>query len=193
MVSLLVERSTQSPRPWLTSPWLRLGIPLLLQMGILVTIPAPKAYTLATGTPILLQTVPVDPYDLLRGRYVTLDYRIAQPETLQKLSGWSSELYDQPYIYVTLTPGSQASDAWIPMAVSAQKPLSLAANQQVIRGQWLYGRLDFGLGQYFMPEDIGDPLEADLRRFPDEARAEVKVDRHGGSALVNVWVQDRRY
>ncbi|MEN9205221.1 MAG: GDYXXLXY domain-containing protein [Thermostichales cyanobacterium BF4_bins_65] len=181
-------------QPRLSRPsWWAIGIPLLVQVGIVVAIPAQKAYTLATGTTVFLQTVPVDPYDLLRGRYVTLDYQLARWETLEALPGWSPQLLDRPTVFITLKPGATPEAAWIPVAIAAEYPAVVEPGQQVIRGRWQGSRLDLGLGEYFIPEAIGDDLEADLRQHPELARAEVKVDAQGRSALVRVWVADRSY
>jgi uncharacterized membrane-anchored protein len=190
----MVQVQSLPQRVLVKSPWLSIGLPLLFQGMIVFSIPAQKAYTLTTGTTVFLQTVPVDPYDLLRGRYVTLDYAAAQSETLEKLPGWSSELQEKPVVYLTLKPGEGMRDPWIPVGIHSQFPETIPPGYQVIQGRWRrWGGLDFGLSQYFIPEGIGDGLEADLRHHPQAARAEVKVDAQGKSALVQLWVEDRSY
>jgi uncharacterized membrane-anchored protein len=82
--------AVQSPQP---SPdrlsIRRLAVPLLLQSLLICSIPFQSIYALATGTTVILKTMPVDPYDLLRGYYQTLSYDISSFSTLNKLPGWA--------------------------------------------------------------------------------------------------------
>jgi len=190
----MVQVQSPPERAVIKPSWLVIAMPLLFQGMIVLAIPSQKAYTLATGTTIFLETVPVDPYDLLRGRYVTLDYAVAQWESLETLPGWSPSLSAQGAVYLTLKPGATEQDPWISTAISGEFPKTVPPGHQVIQGRWRGWRgLDFGLSQYFIPEAIGDGLEADLRANPTAGRAEVKVDPQGRSALVQLWVQDRNY
>ncbi len=190
----MVQVQSPPQRVFVKSPWLSIAIPLLFQGMIVFSIPAQKAYTLTTGTTVFLQTVPVDPYDLLRGRYVTLDYAAAQQETLETVPGWAPELQEKPVVYVILKPGEALRDPWIPVGIQGQFPQTIPPGHQVIQGRWRrWGGLDFGLSQYFIPEGSGAGLEADLSDHPQAARAEVKVDAQGRSALVQLWVEDRNY
>ena len=45
-------------------PILRLIVPLLIQAGFILEIPAQPVYTYLTGRTVILQTVPVDPYNI---------------------------------------------------------------------------------------------------------------------------------
>ncbi|MEN9261903.1 MAG: GDYXXLXY domain-containing protein [Thermostichus sp. HHBFW_bins_43] len=178
-------------------PGWRFWLPLLLQLGIVVLIPARQALTLATGTTIYLQTAPVDPYDLLRGRYVTLAYALDRRSALEELPGWSPELLSTPGIlYLRLAPPEPEEDPtqpWRAVGVSRDRPKDLTPEEKVLQG-WFNGwRLEFGIEEFFIPEAIGDALEEDIRRHPEATRAEVKVDPWGKAALVGLWVEGRRY
>ena len=69
-------------------PAWRLWVPLLLQIGLIAAVPATAVYTFMTGKTVVLQTAPVDPYDLLRGYYQVLSYDISDRTNLEKLPGW---------------------------------------------------------------------------------------------------------
>lgn len=195
-----MEASHLKPQrtPQSSTPTWRFLLPLAFQLAIVLIIPFQKAVTLNTGTTVYLRTVPVDPYDVLRGRYVTLNYEIAQRSTLEHLPGWS-ELFGQPGedLFITLEAPPEsgvASRPWQAVAVSATYPTPLDPHQQVIKGRWAtWNRLDLGLGAYYIPEEIGDDLENDIRQHRQDTRIEAKVDARGNAALVKVWVEDRHY
>ena len=68
----------------------RFWIPLILQTALIAAVPAQAVYTHLTGRTVVLKTVPVDPYDLLRGYSQTLAYDISQPNNLKSLPGWKT-------------------------------------------------------------------------------------------------------
>ncbi len=175
----------------------RFWIPLVIQVTIVLMVPIPKALTRVTGQTVYLQTVPVDPYDVLRGRYVTLNYQISRPPALRDLPGWTDELKTQPEFYLILESppsGADPTEPWDPVAIRTEYPDRLETDQWVIRGRLIDGwNVDYGLSEYYIPEMIGDDLESDIRLYPEETRAEVKVDSTGYAALVHLWVEDRRY
>ena len=157
-----------------------------------------KAITLNTGTTVYLQTVPIDPYDVLRGRYVTLNYEISQVATLETLPGWSEDWTGvKRVLYITIeAPDSPTSPTmpWQAVAVNEAYPEMVQKNQRVLKARWQgWGNLDLDLGAYYIPETIGDELEADIREHQELTRAEVKVDGKGQTALVQLWVEDRSY
>ena len=177
-------------------PLWRFLLPLAVQVAIVLSIPAQKVMTITNGTTVYLQTAPVDPYDVLRGRYVTLNYEIAQRSHLESVLGWSEDLNrHNGDLYVVVAPpnSGQARDPWEATLVSPVYPTELQPGEQVIKGRWRGWRLDLGLGAYYIPEDIGDALEDDIWDNPEGTRAEVKVDKRGKTALIGLWVEDRNY
>ena len=58
--------------------WTKIALLVLVQIGALVAMIANKQWTLNTGTPVLLQTAPVDPRSLFMGDYARLAYSISQ-------------------------------------------------------------------------------------------------------------------
>lgn len=198
---------TRSPQTNQSKSVWRFGIILALQLAIALAVPLPKAIVQATGTTIALRTVPVDPYDILRGRYVTLDYA-AERMVRSGLPGWD-DVASAPYarsrpIYLTLEPDPEPPpslliEVWHPVAVSLEPPRDLARGQKLIKAHYRQaGRrfqrgVDLGLSQYFIPEERGDALEKDMNANRDATAAEIKVDRRGNSVLVKLWVEDRSY
>lgn len=179
--------STQSPfqvRVW------RFGLPLLFQVLLILLIPAQAAYTYFAGSSVILQTVPVDPYSLLQGYYVTLRYEISQGATLEQLPGWSTiqdtRLYQDPALlagadsfYVILeeprmetdsnnsdeatSQKAQSPPAWIPVRVVGDRPESLPSNQVALKGRYGQSGIVYGLEQYFIPEDQRDEINERIR------------------------------
>ncbi|MDX2271354.1 MAG: GDYXXLXY domain-containing protein [Cyanobacteriota bacterium] len=179
-------------------PWWRLAVPLGIQLLIVLGIPTQNALILATGTTVFLQSAPVDPYDLLRGRYVILNYEVGEMERLKTLPGWQSRYEQGGSLYLTLEADPQSSltpPTWKAVAVSDQYPDVVSSDQVILKGVGdPYGwRVDFGLGAYYIPEAVGDQLEEDMRDYPQATRMEVKVDGGGNAALVSIWVEDRTY
>ncbi|MBD0267346.1 MAG: GDYXXLXY domain-containing protein [Cyanobacteria bacterium Co-bin8] len=185
-------------------PAWRFWTPLLIQMALLVSVPAQSAYTYATGETVVLQTAPVDPYDFLRGYYQTLSYDVSDPSILRVLPG-GAEVFatESPgSFYVVLqqpetSPGPRPTP-WQPVSVSPERPDNLGPNQVALRGettQW--GQIRYGLESYYMPEDrreelnrtIGEVQQQDIEAFV----AEVKVDRRGNAVPVSLWVREQNY
>lgn len=194
-------------------PLWRFGLPLLLQVGIILAVPAQAMLTYFTGRTAVLQTAPVDPYDLLRGYSQTLNYDISDVSNLDNLPGWddlpfveSSE--DRPQfgsvIYVVLAE-QQSSDeakipnAWTPVRVSPTVPKDLKANQVVLRGIVNYSWVNYGLERYYMPEDQRDRINSEIqaiqRQFGEEPPfvVEVRVRDNGHALPISLWVGDRNY
>ena len=170
----------ESPRP--ISIW-RFWVPLLFQTALILAVPAQAVYTQLTGKTVILQTIPVDPYELLRGYSQTLRYDISIQDNLRKLPGWQ-ELPKNPangkeltfikpgtYVYVILqepnapktSASTQLPKAWKPIAVSRFSPSQLPANQVALKGLAKHGFVEYGLETYYIPEDQRDQINADLR------------------------------
>ena len=141
----------------------RLLIPLLLQTGIILAAPARNIYIEFTGKTVTLETAPVNPDDILRGNYVALDYNISHIETLKKLPGWNQLIKQYPgrdrqyfpiaqdtSLYVIMQ--GESTQAWKPMRITSELPLTLPENQVALRGQYRYGSIIYGLEKYNIPE-----------------------------------------
>lgn len=176
-------------------------IPLALQLGLILMAPARAIYTHTTGEAVLLQTAPVDPYDLLRGYYVILNYQISATDTLEALPGWSdleaAEQQQNRPVYVILAPPQEPGrQPWSPVAVSRDRP-QLDSDQVALRGTYQWGRVVYGLERYYIPEDqrleINERISEQQRREPEGYLVEVKVDSTGQSVPVSLWVGEKNY
>lgn len=201
--------TTESPR---TLPLWRLWVPLLLQSALILAIPAQAVYTHFTGKTVVLQTAPVDPYDFLRGYYVTLNYEISGYDTLKKLPGWKELEKDPNSNRQTVRPGTrfyivlespkpvagQPPQPWKPVRVSRDRPADLSENQIALQGTASYGNVQYGLETYYIPEDQRveinqDINQAQISRNTQPIVVEVKVDTQGRAIPLSFWVSDRNY
>ncbi|PSB55934.1 membrane-anchored protein [Chamaesiphon polymorphus CCALA 037] len=188
-------------------PFGRLAVPLFIQSLLIASIAAQSIYALATGTTVVLKTMPVDPYDLLRGYYQILSYDISSFNNLKKLPGWenlkrqkgSANLDRNQQVYVTLlktAPNATTPQAWKPVAIDANLPPNLSADKIAIRGVSDGSNIIYGLETYYMPEDRKDGVNTDISSTRSGNRnllVEVKVDNRGLATPVSLWVGDKQY
>lgn len=163
-----------------------LALAIAFQFLVLAWMVGGREYLLATGQTVWLRTAPVDPQDLFRGDYVTLEYEIATvPESLW--SAEASKAYERNDIelpvYVTLkTEGNGVARA---VALDVKRPAS---------GLFIKGRMNpsrriaYGIDAYFVEQGQGKVFEA---RQPEGVRPgltlaremEVAVGGQGTAAL----------
>ena len=160
---------------------------IVLQLAILAGIPAKKVYTRATGREVALKVVPIDPYDILKGYYVTLGYEISRPSAL--LDG--TKLEPGAVIYAVVE--KQEDGLWTPVALEQELPQDLPNDRVALRGKWNGFRFDYGIEQFSIPESKRDVIANDLNKNLNEARVDVKVDANGNAALLRLKIQDRVY
>jgi uncharacterized membrane-anchored protein len=195
-------------------PGWRFWLPLAAQVALILAVPAQAVYTQIVGRTAILQTAPVDPYDLLRGYYVTLSYDISRRETLQNLPG--GEILVTPDLsastpslfqtgmpfYVVLesaaTAASPIPQPWRPVRVSGDRPTDLPANQIALQGNYRRGIISYGLEAYYIPEDQRIEINEQISQSQQSDAAqpfvvEVKVDAQGQAVPISLWVGDRNY
>jgi len=201
--------SQQQPQSLQRLSATRLWFPLLLQTALILAIPAQTLYTQITGKTIFLQTLPVDPYDFLRGYSQTLSYDISRVENLGQLPGWKElsrqQTPDAKYLkagtrfYVILAAPtsieSQPAKAWKPVRVTSDLPAALPANQVAIQGKFTGSGIVYGLETYYMPESQSQEVNTDLNRWERNRQqrsvvVEVKVDAQGRAVPISLWVSD---
>ena len=199
-------------------PAWRFWLPLALQILFILIIPTQAAYTLLLGKTAILQTVPVDPYDFLRGYSQTLRYEISRPQELRSLPGWSDLVENQekqqkrgnvliqvPFYVILEAPktridGDQRPPPWQPTAVSQARPTNLPQNQVAIRGRMSgYRWVDYGLESYYFPEAQREEINQSIRQLQTDAEGNrafvvaVKVDGNGNAIPISLWLGDRQY
>jgi uncharacterized membrane-anchored protein len=140
---------------------------------------------LAGGQVVLLETRPVDPRDLLRGDYVTLNYKISDV-TLSPPPAPSDEVpsYRVPpgtTIYVALEQRGQFHE----VVLASTNRITPAAGQVVLKGRcqswWNHSagskvHVAYGLERYYVREGTGNPrgkltVQAAV---PDSGQARIK-------------------
>jgi uncharacterized membrane-anchored protein len=160
---------------------------LLVQIIILVGMPARQAHTLRTGRSVLLQVEPVDPYSILSGYYVRLGFSINRAAAFPNISG-----VDQSgTCYAVLERGEDG--VWKPLSLERELPQNLPENRIAICGRIRYSNINYGIEEFYFPESKRSMIEADLRDHMEKARVEIKVDSKGNAALRQLRIEDRVY
>ncbi|NUO81659.1 GDYXXLXY domain-containing protein [candidate division KSB1 bacterium] len=196
----------------------QLVLVVLLQTLVLLAMIAKKQWTLATGTPVVLATAPIDPRSLFRGDYVQLNYKISTLRLDSVAGDRNFKKHEQ--VFVLLQPGE--TDAK-PISVHRQRP-SHTAQQVVLKGEvewvvedaWLTASVPdslpseawldtlqqkhegkivtqinvrYGIENYFVPEGQGRVLE---QPNEDETIAmRVAIDRFGNAGIQAVLVNGK--
>jgi len=163
------------------------------QFLILAAAPAQKIYTRATGRSVTLKMRPVDPYNVLSGYYITLNYEIANPGSFANST--------DAYIYGHVPFGERvyailerrADGVWRPVSLSKSYPADLPENRIAIGGRYTYSSIEYGIEEFFIPEDKRSEIEEGLRKYHDQARVEIKVDSKGDAALLRLLIGDHVY
>jgi uncharacterized membrane-anchored protein len=165
---------------------LRLGVVVTLQTLALVAMVAMKQWTLATGTPVLLETEPIDPRSLFRGDYVRLAYAISDLDHARFPGLEDFERHDE--IYVLLRA---AEPYWEPVSIHHLRP-EVPAQHVGIKGKVGYSSsrqetsVRYGIENYFVPEGEGRALERPAEG--EEVSLLVAVDRAGNAGIKAVLV-----
>lgn len=135
-----------------------LHLVLLLQSCFLLGATALNEFRREHGTAVLLETVPVDPRDLLRGDYITLRYKISDLE-LQKLDQPLSAFKPGSSVYVLLEKEGEFYSA----RAASLSPVTASPGQVLIKGtcvaNWDATRLHvlYGIERYYVAEGKGNP------------------------------------
>lgn len=127
-------------------------IGLLLELAAIFGLFAPYEMIRATGTPITLKTVPVDPRSILRGDYVILDYEAGAGLPVVDTYGKA--------VYIIL---KKKGDIYERVRIADEKP-SLKEGQVCLAGRREYNRAVFpDIAQYFVEEGTGREIEEATR------------------------------
>jgi uncharacterized membrane-anchored protein len=176
----------------------RIGIVVLIQTLVLCGMVGMRQWTLATGTPVVLETQPVDPRSLFSGDYVRLGYTVSALR-LDGLAG-DKDFKRNDTVFVTLVPDGAF---WKPVSVHRNRP-DAPAGQVVLKGRVQYVaesiwdreankmvdarhvQVTYGIEDYFVQEGTGRALE----RPPADEKVsiQVAVDRFGNAGIKAVLV-----
>lgn len=158
----------------------KLVIIVFLQVIFLFSMIGFKNFTMYTGTPVLLKTSPVDPWDMFRGEYVSLNYEISRLES-SKIKDYiaKKESAGSKPAYVVL---EKKGKYWNAVSICQSKP-ELSNGQVYIKGTVMYydGKaynLTYGIESYYVPE--GEGMKLDRQASLDML---VRVDRFGNAVI----------
>ncbi len=159
-----------------------LGIGIVFQLCVLVGMIVFKAAPLVTGETVLLRVVPVDPRDLFRGDYVTLQYDFSRippggiPE-LGTLNYGRKNDWEGKTVFVSLVP-EEDNKHWKMKSISTTQPTS----GKFIRGEISgWNQISCGIESYFVQEGTGREYEEAARG--QKLSAEVAIAADGRAAL----------
>jgi uncharacterized membrane-anchored protein len=160
-----------------------------------------KEYTLRTGTEVVLKTEPVDPRDLFRGDYVTLNYEIS---TLDLEEIQAEDLYfdynDRIYLALALENGYG-----VPKKIYRNPPddeLYIKGTVKEVIYDWeAYEdssiteepylkelRVEYGIESYFVPEGRGIEIESQQWTGREGVDVKVVVDRSGNAVIKSLLI-----
>lgn len=170
------------------------------QMCVIFGIIVFKVSVISGGVPVLLPIEPVDPRDLLRGDYITFQYKISD---LEPSYFAYSPVNNGDTVYVPLKEGSGVWSAdkgvvrKIPKgdrrvflrgkvesdsAGTFSGPASAGRNTKTVR-------VRYGIEEYFIPEGEGGNVS--MWKREDKACAGVKVDSRGRAVITEIIVNGK--
>lgn len=148
-----------------------------------------KQHTLRTGKSVLLETVPVDPRDFLRGDYVILRYKISNLE-LDKTKSFKKHYREGEDVFVKIEAKEKF---WEAVAVGPKS--GFAGTGIYLRGKvqhyYAYRKnieLLYGIESYFVPEGEGRVIEKNMRGNKSNVVVEVIVDSSGSALIKKVYI-----
>lgn len=161
----------------------------LLWIVIAVAMIISKQSTLRTGKTVVLETVPVDPRDLLRGDYVILRYKISTLD-LNEIKSEKADYRGGEVIFVKLEPKEKF---WEAVAVQAKRSTD---NGLYMRGRIRYSynkklEVIYGIESYFVPEGEGKEIERSMRGRKSSVSVEAAVDSSGNALIKKAYIDNR--
>lgn len=162
---------------------------VLVQVLIVAGVPAQKVKARVTGRDVLLKVAPVDPYSIMSGYYMALNYDISRGDRFKGWQNLPERNNVDVYAVLTIGPDRVAAPAYVARAF----PEKLNPGEIVLKGVQHYGRITYGLETFYVPEDKRRAIEDDFRAHVGEARAEVVIDSDGNGAFKSLVIQGRVY
>lgn len=160
----------------------KIGAIVALQVLFLFGMIGVRYYTLSAGTPVLLRSSPVDPWDVFRGEYVQLEYDI----TWIRGEGLDLDSSRRQDVCVVLEKGDKY---WQAAGIYLDKPV-LAGEQIFVKGSADYYNefkgeyhVSYGIESYFVEEGTGAGLQQ--AKVLD---AQVRIDRFGNAVIEKIII-----
>jgi uncharacterized membrane-anchored protein len=192
-------------------PIWRLIAPLLVQIGLIMTVPSQAMYTDMTGKTVILQTSPVNSNDVIRGSSLNLDYNISRTENLRRLPGWSDwlrrnsrrgrQIIQGSTLYLILQEQQffdrNELQSWKPVRISNNRPVYLSNNQVALKGNYQDGIVNYGLENYFISDEQRRQINDDIFQVQENRNGReqpilvrVKVDPQGNAVPIGLSIGD---
>jgi uncharacterized membrane-anchored protein len=157
----------------------RFVLAVIVQVVVLAAAPLARLEALTAGTRVVLETAPVDPYDVLAGYHVTLSYQIERE---------ASADFDGPDgpVWLRLAPGEPG---WRLIDVETTP----GGRRDVrVRAEADGGRIRIvDAGRMYVSEAERTEVEAALREAERPARVELRVAGDGTAVVRRLLVGDR--
>ncbi|MFH1857832.1 MAG: GDYXXLXY domain-containing protein [Candidatus Omnitrophota bacterium] len=159
-----------------------------LQLVFLAGMALFHASKIKTATRILLETEPVDPFSVFRGRYILLNYKISRVSPGLLRDGAISDLKDATPLYVAL---EKKAPYWEPVAVyrtkPRQHPVFLAGKVKYAQEKEI--RIQYGIESFFLSESSADEIERRQRAFRPDWR---QIGQERAARLEQLGAEDKR-
>lgn len=154
------------------------GVLVLAQLAVPVTMIVGREQVLAGGTVYKFRTIPIDPYDAFRGKYVTLRF---QSNEVTPRSGVAFQQNDTAYALLTTDTSGFATFYDLISSPPAQGEY-LRVQVDRLRGSAVQLRLPFD--RYYMPEDLAPQAERAVAQGSRQRDAYVTVRILNGTATL---------
>jgi uncharacterized membrane-anchored protein len=157
---------------------------ITVKTGVLVLVAAPKISAHVTGRTVTLDISPYDPYDFLSGYYMNISYdSISNPDPNQPMPYRRGQT-----VYARLYKGKSGN--WHFDRVVSGMPGNIEEDELFIKGKMKRGRIIYGIERFYVPEIKRRQIGEMFRKYADQAKAVVKVDRFGNAAILKMKIKD---
>ena len=146
----------------------RLIIVLVAIIGIAGMVILYLSLPLLTGKTVVLKTQPVDPFDMFRGQYLTINYEISRVSLPENTTEGRA-------VYVSLKEGDDK--IWHADKVSLNKPESDVFIRGTTKQSWRGLAVEYGIEQYFFERGA---------HIPRMDSVKVKIDDSGQARIVEL-------
>jgi uncharacterized membrane-anchored protein len=142
-----------------------------LQLIILNSFAIKRAYTVNTGTDVILRASIFDPFDVFRGDYINLKYDdiSSLPKSMQFKYGRE--------VYAVLMKNNPY---WQLKGIYCDKP-ELTDSEVIIKGKIEYDSIKYGIERFYIPEGHGKIFSKSKNLVVD-----IAVDKSGSAIVKSV-------
>jgi uncharacterized membrane-anchored protein len=144
---------------------------------------------LKTGQPFYLETVPVDPYDVFRGRYVSLRFKEDEGPIDQQLI---ASLKPHQTVYAVLAKKDDGT-AFLKEIRTVKPVAEPYIKARVSSTDSPLARVSFPFNRYYLPEEFAPQAEQELSRRDSKKKNAVALVyvKDGYGIIENIYVDDK--